>query len=85
MIKLKIIIKKDMQIIIEAEKDEFNTEEQKRELKLTNDDCSNNPNFVDMILDDKNYTISVEDLFRAMEVFEKIRKENRDEMLDSEE
>ncbi|HBV57713.1 MAG TPA: hypothetical protein DEB73_00320 [Candidatus Magasanikbacteria bacterium] len=74
-----------MQIIIEAEKDELNEEEQKCELKLTNDDCSNNPNFVDMILDDKEYTISVEDLFRAVEVFEKIRRDGCGDMLESEE
>lgn len=48
------------------------------EFVLTNESLDN-PNFVDILVDDNEYTVSVQDLYEALMPFNHQRKEYRDE------
>ena len=64
-----------MEVKIKADSD---SSENPIDVFLTNDNLDNY-NFVDCVVEDKEYTISVENLFRAVKVFEEIRKEKKNE------
>ena len=51
------------------------TDEKEEEIKFTNDDLDND-NFVSMVIGDKEYIISVDDLVVAGNAFNKIRQLN---------
>lgn len=64
-----------MKIIIKAESD---IEDKSIDFVLTNEDL-NNYNFVDVIVGDNGYSVSVEDLHKAAKIFEEIRLETKED------
>lgn len=62
-----------MKIIIKADEDFIDDEVD----AIFHNDYLDNYNFVELTIDDKNYTFSVEDLYRSVELFNNIRLENK--------